>query len=105
MVPTPTVTRRSFLKAMFAACAAPAIVSAASLMPIYVPPKRIIADSELKLVNNLFVDRCGFPPGNVPRGHMYFNTSDETIYLYSGVSWIPLRPPPKVSPAASKMYA
>lgn len=105
MVPAPTTTRRSFLKAMLAAGAAPAIVSAASLMPIYVPPKRTLADPELELVNSLFVDRCGSPPGPVPRGHMYFNVTDQTIYIYSGASWIPLRPPTKVNPTASKMYA
>ena len=73
MVPTPTITRRSFLKAMLAAGAAPAIVSAASLMPIYVPPKRQIAvHSDLQLVSNLFVERAGhFPPSNVPQGQMF----------------------------------
>ncbi len=62
MVPTPTITRRSFLKAMLAAGAAPAIVSAASLLPIYVPPKRSFVATELTLTSGLFVDRVGYPP-------------------------------------------
>jgi len=42
-----TTTRRGFLGAMLAACAAPAIVKASSLMPIYVP--KIIAPPYLTL--------------------------------------------------------
>jgi hypothetical protein len=43
-----TIARRGFLAAMLAASAAPAIVSASSLMPIYVPRREILTPDMLR---------------------------------------------------------
>jgi hypothetical protein len=91
------VTRRNFMKTMLAACAAPAIVKASSLMKIYVPKQELLV-SEF----NGILDFRKLRPRGLTRsiahidelsfyapiaGELHFNQGDREIYLYTGQEW------------------
>lgn len=87
------ITRRNFLKTMLAACAAPAIVKASSLMPIFVPKQELVYP-EFKIVESVtgrlgtsfaHMDEYAFYKPAV--GEICLNRLDNKLHIYTGVSW------------------
>lgn len=71
----PDLNRRSFIAAVLGACAAPAIVRAASLMPIWTPPQEIaLPDAEIEVVDKAWLEALdgarmsGGSYGDIKRG-------------------------------------
>lgn len=97
------LTRRAFLKSMFAGAgvviAAPAIVRASSLMKLYVPPAELVLPSLGPALSykgsSSFSRGDGFPNASYSTiGDMYYNTHDQHVHIYDGSTWIRLEHPP-----------
>lgn len=90
--------RRSFLAGMLAAAAAPAIIRASSLMPVWVPKKEIVHNG-LALLNprgrilpSWFTEhpQCWeseFFIAQPVRGQLFLDRDTDKIYYHTGTAW------------------